>query len=51
MHKEGFKEEVQVAWNKPVRSLQPLKQLNINLTRTAKAIKKWSKTKIGEDCN
>ena len=45
---EGFKEIVQQAWNKPVRSLQPLKCLHIKMARTAKAIKRWKKTKIGD---
>ena len=48
VHMEGFKEIVQQAWNKPVRSLQPLKCLHIKMARTAKAIKRWKKTKIGD---
>ena len=46
VHMEGFKETVQKAWNKPVSSLQPLRCLHIRMTRTAKAIKKWRRTKL-----
>jgi hypothetical protein len=46
---EGFKEAVQDAWSKPVcSSCAPLKRLHIKLARTAKGIKAWHKTKVGD---
>jgi hypothetical protein len=44
---EGFKEAVQAAWLKPLRSsFTPMKHLHIKLARAAKAIKLWRKTKV-----
>jgi hypothetical protein len=45
---EGFNQTVQTAWNRPVSASQPLKRLHIKMARTAKAIKQWKKTKIGD---
>jgi hypothetical protein len=46
---DGFTEMmVQEAWNRPVHSVQPLKRLHIKLARAAKAIKRWSRQKIGD---
>jgi hypothetical protein len=46
---EGFKEAVQIAWLKPLRSsFTPMKRLHIKLARAAKAIKLWRKTKVGD---
>jgi endonuclease/exonuclease/phosphatase family metal-dependent hydrolase len=45
---EGFNQMVQTAWNRPVSASQPLKRLHIKMARTAKAIKQWKKTKIGD---
>jgi hypothetical protein len=46
---EGFKEVVQDAWSKPVcSSCAPLKRLHIKLACTAKGIKAWRKTKVGD---
>lgn len=46
---EGFKEAVQAAWLKLLRSsFTPMKRLHIKLARAAKAIKLWRKTKVGD---
>lgn len=43
----GFKEEVAAAWNKPLHETDAMRKIHIKLARTAKALKKWQKTKIG----
>jgi len=48
VHMDGFKEAVQTSWNRPVTSTQPLKRLQIKMARTAKSLKKWKKSKIGD---
>ena len=45
---DGFKEAVQMAWNRPVTSTQPLKRRQIKMACTAKSLKKWKKSKIGD---
>jgi predicted ribonuclease YlaK len=45
---DSFTEMVQEAWNKPVHSVLPLKRLHIKLAHAAKAIKRWSREKIGD---
>lgn len=44
----GFQEMVGDTWSKPVHSSLPLKRLHIKLSRTAKAIKRWHKEKVGD---
>lgn len=43
---DDFMPVVQKAWDKPVRSSNPIRVLHIRLSRTAKALKKWSKEKV-----
>jgi hypothetical protein len=46
---EGFREAIQDAWSKPLcSSYAPLKRLHIKLARTAKDIKAWRRTKVGD---
>jgi exonuclease III len=45
---QGFQETVHEAWNKEVFSALPLKRLHIKLSRTAKAINRWRKDKVGD---
>jgi hypothetical protein len=43
----GFKDVVKQAWDKPLQATDAIRWLHIKLSRTAKALKKWEKTCIG----
>jgi exonuclease III len=43
----GFKETVASAWNKHVRTSDPVRRIHIKLSRTAKALKKWQRQNVG----
>jgi hypothetical protein len=45
---EGFKETVSEAWNKQLQATDPIRRFHIKLSRTAKALKKWQRTCIGD---
>ncbi|XP_066320066.1 uncharacterized protein [Miscanthus floridulus] len=45
---DGFHELVNDIWNRQVHSTLPLKRLHIKMARTAKAIKRWRKEKVGD---
>jgi hypothetical protein len=43
----GFWEVVSQTWGKPLHATDPVRRLHIKLSRTAKALKKWEKSCIG----
>jgi hypothetical protein len=43
----GFKDVVKQAWDKLLQATDAIRQLHIKPSRTAKALKKWEKTYIG----
>ena len=43
----GFKDTVALAWNKPVQARDAIRKIHIKLCRTAKALRKWQKEKVG----
>lgn len=45
----GYSEVVQAAWDEPVHIFNPFLRLHIKLSRTAKAIKHWSKKTLGNN--
>jgi hypothetical protein len=45
---EGFKEMVAKAWNKQIHALDPIHQIHVKLSRTAKALKIWQRKCIGD---
>lgn len=47
IHMPGFKEVVSTAWNKPVQATDAFRKLHIKMSRTAKALKQWQRTNIG----
>jgi hypothetical protein len=43
----GFLNVVNQAWNKPMQAIDDIRRLHIKLSRTAKALKNWEKSRIG----
>jgi hypothetical protein len=43
----GFQDVVKQVWEKPLQAIDAIRRLHIKLSRTAKALKKWEKTYIG----
>jgi hypothetical protein len=44
---EGFHEVVQVAWETPTNTNDPMRLMHIKLEWTAKTLKRWHKAKFG----
>jgi len=45
----GYHDVVQQTWEQPVNVFNPFLRLHIKLSRTAKALRKWAKQKIGNN--
>jgi hypothetical protein len=43
----GFQEVVKEAWEKPIQAMDSIRRLHIKLSRSAKALKKWEKSNVG----
>lgn len=47
IHMPGFEQVVTEAWNRPILETNAMRKIHIKLSRSAKALKMWQKTDIG----